>query len=324
MKKLLIMLLIYTLIVLGLPLLIVVLTRGLPKRTADGEPLATITTYVAAEDKVIEMDFSTYLKGVVAAEMPASFHSEALRAQAVAARSYILYRREGYLSDGVPEAHHGAHTCTDPAHCKAWKSEDELRATWGKDYDIHMQKIADAVDSTAGIVLTYNGALVNAVFHSTSSGQTESAADVWGSEVDYLVSVASYGDELSPRYASTLTLSSADYKAKLQSIYPEASFPEGSALVDEILRSPAGGIKKITTGGVELSGTQFRNLYGLQSTNIQFTQSASSITMSVTGNGHGVGMSQYGANYLAGQGKSYIEILKTYYSGVNVQAYAAK
>ncbi len=324
MKRLMIMLLIYTLIILGLPLLIVALTRGLPQQPAGGEPIANITTYIAAEDKVVEMDFSTYLKGVVAAEMPASFHAEALRAQAVAARSYILYRREGYLSGGIPDAHHGAHICTDPAHCKAWKSEDELRAAWGKDYDIHMQKIADAVDSTAGIVLTYDGALVNAVFHSTSSGQTESAADVWGSEVDYLVSVASYGDELSPRYASSLTLSAEEYKTKLQSVYPEASFPEGTALVNEILRSPAGGIKKITTGGIELSGTHFRNLFGLQSTNIQFTQSAASITMSVKGNGHGVGMSQYGANYLAGQGKSYIDILKAYYSGVNVQPYTTK
>lgn len=324
MKRLLIMLLIYTLIVLGLPLLIVTLTRQMPRLASNGEPLQTITTYIAAQDKVAEIDFSDYLKGVVAAEMPASFHTEALRAQAIAARSYILHRREGYLRDGVPEAHHGAYTCTDPAHCKAWKSEDELRAAWGADYDVHMQKIAAAVDSTAGIVLTYDGALVNAVFHSTSAGQTESAADVWGGEVDYLVSVASYGDELSPKYASALTLSAAEYKAKLQSVYPEATFPEGAALVDEILRSPAGGIKQITTGGVTLSGTHFRNLYGLQSTNIQFTQSAASITMTVKGNGHGVGMSQYGANYLANQGKSYEEILKTYYSGVAVEPYTAK
>ncbi len=323
MKKLLFLFALYTLIVLGIPLLIVSVTRHTPS-TASAEPIDTITTYVAALDKVLELDFNTYLKGVVAAEMPASFHPEALRAQAIAARSYILRRREGYIRDGIPEAHKGAYACTDSAHCKAWKSEDELRAQWGADYEANMQKIAASVNDTAGIVLTYEGELVNAVFHSTSAGQTESAKDVWGGEVDYLVSVASYGDELSPRYSSSLTLSAEEYKTKLVSVYPEASFAEGEALVGEILRSQAGGIKEITTGGVTLTGTQFRNLYGLRSTNIQFTQSASSITMSVTGNGHGVGMSQYGANYLASQGKTYEEILKTYYTGVTVEPYKKK
>lgn len=323
MKKLLLLLMLYTLIVLGIPLLIVSLMHRTPSASG-AEPIETITTYVAAQDKVLTLDFNAYLKGVVAAEMPASFHPEALRAQAVAARSYILRRREGYIRDGIPEAHKGAYACTDSAHCKAWKSEDELRAQWGADYDANMQKIAASVDDTVGIVLTYEGELVNAVFHSTSSGQTESAKDVWGGEVDYLVSVASYGDELSPRYASSLTLSAEDYKLKLKEAYPEASFAAGEPLVGEILRSQAGGIKKVTTGGVTLSGTQFRNLYGLRSTNIQFTQSAASITMAVTGNGHGVGMSQYGANYLATQGKTYEEILKTYYSGVSVEPYKKK
>lgn len=323
MKKLAMILFIYTLIVLGLPLLIVSVTHRLPKPISDGEPLQSITTYNASTGEVVEINFSDYLKGVVAAEMPANFHSEALRAQAIAARSFILYRREEYQASGTPESHHGALVCTDSAHCKAWKSEDELHADWGQDYNVHMQKIADAVDGTAGIVLTYNGELVNAVFHSTSAGQTENAADVWGGEVAYLVSVPSYGDELSPRYNSSLTLNADEYKKKLQSVYPEAVFPEGSALVDEILRSPAGGIKQITTGGVTLSGMHFRNLYGLQSTNIQFTQSASAITMEVKGNGHGVGMSQYGANFLANQGKSCEEILKSYYSGVTIGPYAS-
>lgn len=322
MKKLFGLFFLYTFIVLGIPILLVLLLRAGPTTKKSAEPIDTITTYVAALDAVQTLDFSEYLKGVVAAEMPASFHTEALRAQAVAARSYILRRREGYLRDGIPEAHHGALACTDSAHCKAWKSADELRASWGDDYEVHMQKIAAAVDDTAGIVLTYDGELVNAVFHSTSSGQTESAKDVWGGDVPYLVSVASYGDELSPRFSSKVSLSAEEYKQKLQSVYPEAQFAEGEALVGEILRSTAGGIKEIQTGGVRLTGTQFRNLYGLRSTNIQFVQSANSITMTVTGNGHGVGLSQYGANYLANQGKTYEEILKTYYTGVTVEAYA--
>ncbi len=324
MKKLLGLFLLYTFIVLGVPILLVLLLRAKPEIKKSTEPLDSITTYVAAEDAVQTLDFSEYLKGVVAAEMPASFHTEALRAQAVAARSYVLYRRNGYLRDGIPEAHHGALACTDSAHCKAWKSPDELRNAWGADYEVHMQKIAAAVEDTAGIVLTYDGELVNAVFHSTSSGRTESAKDVWGGDVPYLVSVASYGDELSPRFSSKVSLSAEEYKQKLQSVYPEAQFADGDALVGEILRSAAGGIKEIQTGGVRLTGTQFRNLYGLCSTNIEFTQSANSITMTVTGNGHGVGLSQYGANYLANQGKTYEEILKTYYTGVSVETYKEK
>ncbi len=323
MKRFLFLFMLYTLIILGIPLLSV-LTLRRTQPTAHKEPIATITTYIAAEDKVEDVDFSSYLKGVVAAEMPASFHPEALRAQAIAARSYVLRRYEGYLRDGTPEAHKGALACTDPAHCQAWKSDAALRAQWGEDYDANMQKIAESVDATAGIVLTYEGELVNAVFHSTSSGKTENAKDVWGGDVAYLVSVPSYGDELSPRYASSVTLSAKEYVEKLQSVYPEASLPAGQAPVGEILRSEAGGIKEITTCGLTLSGAQFRSLFGLNSTNIQFTQSDSSVTMSVTGNGHGVGMSQYGANYLAQQGKTHAEILKTYYTGVELTNYKNK
>ena len=322
MKKILLLLMLYTIIILGLPLLITTILHPKPQSTS-AEPIDTITTFVALEDKVVEMDFSTYLKGVVAAEMPASFHTEALRAQAVAARSYTLRKMADYKRDGNPNVHKGADTCTDPNHCKAWISDTELHARWGTDYDANMQKIAASVEDTAGIVMTYEGALVNAVFHSTSSGQTENAKDVWGGDVPYLVSVVSYGDELSPRYSSDLTISAAEYKSKLTAAYPDAHFADGDTLVREILRSQAGGIKELTTGGITLTGNQFRELFGLRSTNIQFTQSSTSITMAVTGNGHGVGMSQYGANYLASQGKTYEEILKTYYSGVNVQPYTS-
>ncbi len=323
MKRLFLLFLLYTLIVVGLPLLITSLLAP-RSHTTSGEPIESITTYIAATDKVEKMDFSAYLCGVVAAEMPASFHEEALRAQAVAARSYTLLRREEYLRDGIPAAHKGAYTCTDPNHCKAWISEEELRARWGADYEANMAKIQASVHDTASTIMTYNGALVNAVFHSTSAGQTENARDVWGGDVPYLVSVASYGDELSPRYSSKLTLSAAEYKSKLKEGYPEAHFDEADTLIGEILRSQAGGIKEITTGGITLTGNQFRELFGLRSTNVQFTQSSTAITMDVTGNGHGVGMSQYGANYLASQGKTYEEILKTYYSGVTVEPFSKK
>ena len=320
MKKILFLFILYTLIILGLPFFITTLLQSNPHPNST-EPRSTITTYIAAEDKVVELDFSAYLKGVVAAEMPASFHAQALRAQAVAARSYTLRRIEDALQDGTSDVHKGADICTNPNHCKAWISDTELKSRWGNDYDTNMQKIAASVDDTASIIMTYNDEIVNAVFHSTSAGQTESAKDVWGGDVPYLVSVTSYGDALSPRCKSDLTLGASEYKAKLIDTYPEAHFSDGDALIGEILRSQAGGIKTLTTGGITLTGNQFRELFDLRSTNIQFTQSSNSITMAVTGNGHGVGMSQYGANYLASQGKTYEEILKTYYSGVAIQSY---
>lgn len=289
-----------------------------PTQAAGGEPISSITTYIAAEDKVVEMDFTEYIKGVVAAEMPASFGDEALKAQAVAARSYIVTRMQGYQRDGTPPEHKGAMTCTDPAHCKAWISKDTAYARWGESADTYWKKISDDVEATRGIIMTYGGEPVNAVFHSTSSGQTENSKDVWGGDIPYLKSVASPGDELSPKYESSQQMRVDEFKDKVHTAYPDAAWDEGTPLIGEIERSEAGGISSIVLGGVTLKTTQFRNLFGLASAHVDFEVTDDTITMNVKGNGHGVGMSQYGANYLSSQGMGYVDILKTYYTGVEV------
>lgn len=291
-----------------------------PDETAstNAEPVSTITAYVAAEDKVIEMDFTEYIKGVVAAEMPASFGDEALKAQAVAARSYILTRMQGYERDGTPPEHKGAMTCTDPTHCKAWISKETAYQRWGESADTYWQKISNNVEATCGIIMTYGGQPVNAVFHSTSSGQTENSKDVWGGDVPYLKSVASPGDALSPKYESSKQMSIEEFKKKIQSAYPEATWGDTDALIGNIVRSDAGGIITLELGGITIKATEFRTLFELSSTHIDFDIESDIITMNMKGNGHGVGMSQYGANYLASQGMGYEEILKTYYTGVEV------
>ncbi len=280
------------------------------------EEEAQISVYVTTEDKVVNMNKSQYLKEVVAAEMPASFELEALKAQAVAARSYLESRQSAYKTSGTPEEHKGADICTDSTHCKAWISEAKRRESWGNDADASWAKISQAVDSTKGEVITYNGEVISAVFHSTSSGKTENSKDVWGGDRPYLVSVDSPGDAESPKYKSEKQIPLAEFKKIAADNIEGVDF--SNELVGSIARSEAGGILTISIGGKEIKGTQFRSLYDLRSANVQVNISGDTVSFDVTGYGHGVGMSQYGANYLAANGKNYREILKTYYTGVEI------
>ena len=262
------------------------------------------------------MNTSQYLKEVVSAEMPADFNEEALKAQAVAARTYLLNRMNVHKNGTEVPEHKGADICTDATHCKAWIPEADRRTSWGDKADENWQKIANAVDATAGIIITYNSQPISAVFHSTSSGHTENAKDVWGGDVPYLVSVDSQGEDQSPRYQSEANFSLEEFKQIGNKEIQNVDWSKG--IIGEITRSEAGGIISITVGGVKLKGTTFRTIYGLRSTNVDITVEDDQVKMRVTGFGHGVGMSQYGANYLAGQGKNYVEILKAYYTGVDV------
>lgn len=276
-----------------------------------------ISVYVKAEDRVCNMELNQYLKEVVSAEMPAEFHNEALRAQAIAARTYLINRIRAYQKSKIPDEHHGAYICTDPTHCKAWISEEKRRELWdSKKADSYWEKISNAVDSTGNLILTYNGEPISAVFHSTSSGFTENAKDVWGGDVSYLVSVKSEGDIQSPKYSSEKELSIEEFKEIAESKISGVNWE--NPLIGDITRSEAGGIMTIVIGGVTVKGTDFRFMYGLQSTNVEIQVTDSGVKMTGKGYGHGVGMSQYGANYLANSGKNFEDILKTYYSGVEL------
>lgn len=277
----------------------------------------TVTVYIKDEDKVVEMHESQYLKEVVAAEMPADFEPEALKAQAVAARSYMVSRQNAYKETGTPAEHKGADMCTDPTHCKAWISEEKRRESWGADAEKNWDKISKAVEETKGEVITYNGEVISAVFHSTSSGKTENSKDVWGGERPYLVSVESEGDIYSPKYKSEKELSLDEFKKIARDNVDGVDFSKG--IIGNIARSEAGGIITVEIGGVAVKGTVFRKIYDLRSTNVNITVDGKKVTFDVTGFGHGVGMSQYGANYLAAQGKNYIDILKAYYTGVEIE-----
>lgn len=335
-KKLTAFLLFFTMLTIGIPCAFCFLFTNVKSKTPSQIPLddsiteivetwnefntpKTIKSFIVEKNEVCEINFEEYIKGVVAAEMPATFEDEALKAQAVAARSYILNKIQ---TDTKHE--NGADICNNPSHCKAYSSKEELQEKWGNDFDKFYEKISKCIDDTNNCVMIYDNKIVNALFHSTSSGRTENAKDIWGENVDYLVSVASFGDELSPRYKSSVTMSIEEFKQILKNNYPQISWPDGSQLIGEARRSEAGGIISMDIANITLSGNEIRNIFSLRSTNITFDITDCDVTLNVVGNGHGVGMSQYGANYLATQGKTYIEILKTYYSGVEVVKLASQ
>ena len=313
MKKMLLIVISVIIITMGIPLLVVSTYKEKKVETEPTPEKEKINVYVHTQDKVIEMDTIQYLKEVVSAEMPANFHEEALKAQAVAARTYMLTRK----NEGPTDIHKGADICTDSTHCKAWMSEADRKKAWGQYAEKNWHKISDAVESTNDMVITYQGNLISAVFHSTSSGTTENAKDVWGGDVPYLVSVSSPGDTESPKYNSNAEFNIDEYKKICEENIPGINWENG--LFCNIERSTAGGITLINIGGITVKGVDFRKMFSLQSTNIDIKEENGKVIMTVKGYGHGVGMSQYGANYLANEGKNYIEILKTYYTGVEVE-----
>lgn len=314
MKKILMAMAAAFLITLLIPLVLLLKYGKFEPQPPENEE--TVSVYIKNEDKVVDMNKSQYLKEVVAAEMPASFEMEALKAQAVAARSYLVSRQNAYRISGTPEEHKGADMCTDPTHCKAWISEEKRRESWGAESEKNWEKIKRAVDETKGEVITYNNEVISAVFHSTSSGKTENSKDVWGGDRPYLVSVESPGDALSPKYKSEKEMSLDEFKKIAKDNIEGVDFEKG--LIGNITRSDAGGILTVEIGGVAVKGTVFRKIYDLRSTNVEINIDGKKVRFDVTGFGHGVGMSQYGANYLAQQGKTYQEILKTYYTGVEI------
>ncbi len=282
-----------------------------------GEKPYKIKSYIVSADEVREYELEEYLIGVVGAEMPASFPDDALKAQAVAARTFIISRIMADKGD-VPE-HKGAAVCTNPAHCKAWKSTEELCAAWGDKAEENLKKIKTAVKATENEIIVYNGEPITAVYYSMSGGKTENAADVWGGEVPYLKSVASGFDENAPNFNSEASFTFDEFKEIILKEAPDAVFGENPAeWFSDAALSEGGGVMSIKIGGVEFKGTKIRTMFSLRSHNFTVAPVGDKIVFKVKGYGHGVGLSQWGSKFLADSGKSYIDILKYYYTGVEV------
>lgn len=269
--------------------------------------------------EVMQLSPAEYIRGVVAAEMPIAFHTEALKAQAVAAHTYALRQIDSELKSPSPDMN-GAYLTTDYTKNQAYASDEELRQRWGDSYSLNSQKLDAAVSSVINLAATYQNKPIVAAFHSISSGVTESASNVWGQEVSYLVPVESQGDQLSPGYENKTVLTAAEVEAAFKAEYPDIEFSEDLTTWFRVnKRSDSSTVTSVTVGSIECTGKQVRELLQLKSASFSVVNNGEDFEFTTNGYGHGVGMSQYGADYLARQGKTYDEILTHYYKGVKLE-----
>lgn len=276
----------------------------------------TIKLLHAKDKNIEEINIDEYLLGVVSAEMPADFEEEALKAQAVVARTYTIY-----MIEHNKEKHADADICDDSKCCQAWISKEDRLARWDEDKrENNWKKIENAVYSTAGKVATYNGDVIDAFFHSNSGGKTEEVSNVWGgADLPYLQSVETSGEDSYSQYASEVILEKSEFESKIKQKYPEFTIDYNDAECIKVVEYTQGNrVKTIKIGNLELSGVEVRTLLGLRSANFETEISESNIKFSVKGYGHGVGMSQTGADSMAKQGSNYEEIIKHYYTGVEI------
>lgn len=276
------------------------------------EGAALLTIRLLTEETVLELPLEEYLTGVLAAEMPASYPMEALKAQAVAARTYALYCADG-------GKHSQADVCADPGCCQAWQNEEAMESRWGADFEANRARLRQAVSETEGQILLYEGRPVFAAFHASSPGRTEDCGQVWNPR-PYLVSVSSpETEETVPGLESSLRCEALDFRDTILSAYPQADFsapPEdwlGQAEYDE-----SGRVAELSVGGLPLRGTELRSLFHLRSAAFSLRFEEGAFVFTVLGSGHGVGMSQVGARLMAEGGADYREILNHYYTATEL------
>lgn len=273
------------------------------------------TVRILLEDGTTEeMTVAEYLWRVVAAEMPASFESEALRAQAVCARTYTLWK----MSAGN-HSNEGADLCSSSTCCQAYTTHEKAEQRWADLAEAYTARIADAVEDTDGQILLYDDKPIQAVFFSSSTSSTEDVAAVWGSSVPYLRSVDTPEGEEVPNYRSTVTLSAAELKSLATAAGLGIKLTKDpSEWLTGISYTASGRVSQLKLGGVSIPGTTVRSILGLRSACFTVEEQDGIFTFSVTGYGHGVGMSQYGANAMAADGAKWEEIVTHYYTGAEI------
>lgn len=268
-------------------------------------------------NSVEEIELDTYLYGVVSSEMPADFELEALKAQAVVARTYTIYK-----ITNNNKKHGDADICDDSTCCQAWISKEDRFSRWEESKrQNNWDKIVNAVDSTKGKIITYDNKPINAFFHSNSGGTTEIPINVWGgSGYPYLQAVQTAGEEGYSQYSSEVTLSKEELMQKVKEKHNEVEIDwnlEDCIKIEEYTES--GRVKTIKIGNINISGVEARALFGLKSSNFELTKNQDEIKFTVKGYGHGVGMSQTGADSMAKSGSNYEEIIKHFYTGVEIK-----
>ena len=273
--------------------------------------------YIRKSKEIKEIDVEEYVAGVVSSEMQVNFEKEALKAQAVAARTYYYSKRLSSCSEGQ-----GAEIC-DSIHCQVYTTKEEKLTTWPEsERESNWNKIREAVKETEGEVLVYSGELVkHPQFFSTSSGKTENCIDVFSEDIQYLKSIESPGEEIAPKFKSIINIDKSTFINVITNNYKNTAlnYENLQNNIKILSRTEGGAVKEIKLGKVNISGIEFRNLFNINSANFTLNIIENEVIINCTGYGHGVGMSQWGANIMAKEGKNYKDILKHYYSGVNIE-----
>ncbi len=269
--------------------------------SAKAEKEDEITLYRTKSKETVKLSVSDYLVGVIGAEISPLYSEEAIKAQAVAAHTYALYQTEK-----------GVTLTDDYTKHQAYISPEEAKEKWGDKYDLYMKKITSCVDEVKDKIITYKGEIILPAFFALCSGKTENVKDIWGNELPYLVSVTSEGDKLSPDLVSEKGITREEFEAF-------AGIALSETPVFSLDCTEAGAVKKLTIDGKDFDGDDVQKAFSLKSNNFSLTYSENKFIFTVLGNGHGVGMSQYGADFMARQGADYIEILKHYYTNTTIE-----
>ncbi|MEI2666703.1 stage II sporulation protein D [Rossellomorea sp. LJF3] len=267
-----------------------------------------VAVYRSSQDLIEKLPLEQYVVGVVAGEMPADFEKEALKAQALAARTYMVNQ----LMSDDPSVPKGADVTDTVAH-QVYKNQKELATLWGSDYDWKIQKISEAVLETKGKVLTYDDKPITAAFFSTSNGYTENSEAYWTDDIPYLRSVESPWDKASPKFEDQKIIPINEFKQKLG-----VTLPKDGSVGTITSRTEGKRVAKVEINGKEFTGREIRDKLGLRSSDFTWYLKDDHIVIATKGFGHGVGMSQYGANGMAKEGKNYKDIVTHYYKDVKI------
>ncbi|PGY12575.1 stage II sporulation protein D [Bacillus sp. AFS031507] len=281
-------------------------TKAVP---TSSDPAVEVAVFRTSKSQIENVQLEDYLVGVVSAEMPTEFKEEALKAQALTARTYIVKRLLSKDTLGVPK---GAQVTDTQIH-QVYMNDDELRREWGMEYDAKRKKVLNAVRATAGQILAYDGEPIDALFFSTSNGYTENSEDYWAGNIPYLRSVSSPWDKNSPKFNSQKVMTVHQFEARLG-----VKLGSGSTIGKIVDRTEGKRVGKVEFNGKVLSGRDIRDKLNLRSSDFAWKRKGDNIVITTKGFGHGVGMSQYGANGMAMEGKNYKEIVKHYYQGVEI------
>lgn len=281
------------------------------------KPIKTYQIYNHVSKELMELTPLDYIVGVVGAEMPANFEKEAIKAQAIAAHTNVIRSMAAPKQDALL----GATISTNPATHQAYISVEEMKSAYGKHFDTYYNKIYQCVEEVIDTMLVYNGEPIVAAFHAMSSGKTEDAQNVWGSPLPYLVPVDSKQEEKLETFTTVTTFSEKDVKQILRTAYPKAKLPlSKKSWIKVGNRSKSDTVLEAKVGNAKVSGAEIRSCFGLKSSSFTVTYKDNNFTFTCKGYGHGVGLSQNGANQLALKGKDYKYILSHYYKGAKLSS----